>query len=563
MTPINQPFNRHLLSAAIGMLFVSQAVAQASTSPGDISRQLEPARPSVLPQLQMQPPRLTQPSAPEAGAQLVRVQQWVLQGNQVLSSETLQALLQPFTNVDVSLQQIREAAAVLQQAYEDAGWLARVDLPAQDITEGRVTLQITEAKLGQVSLDANATSRVSPERITALIAAHQAQGEPINMKRLNRGLLLADDLNGVSLVGSLQASALPGATDVVVSAAAQPPYSLDLSLDNTNARSVGAEKLSLSGSWVSPAGFGETYSAQAFKSRGAEYARLAASAPLGYSGLRGSVSLSQLNYEINSKDAQGNPIDTTGRSQNAAVDLTYPLLRSRQANVYLTGGLDEKRLRNFINADLEQHYRVEGGQVGLAGNFFDSWGGGAANSYSITWRHGQVKSGQMPVNPDVVGSFKKLNWNVSRQQALTSQVSLFGAVNAQSTGSKELDSGENFSLGGPSGVRAYPVGEASGPQGHVVNLEVRYRLNAQWLITPFYDLGRIQKRPGNTPACPNLTAYSLEGAGVAVGWTGPQGWAAKATYARRMGTNPCLVNGKDQDGSLTKDRVWLSVSRSF
>jgi hemolysin activation/secretion protein len=550
---------RNLLAAGLCLSIES---VWAQTAPGDISRQVEPSRTPELPALQLQPQRITQPSQPEPGAQLVRVQQWVLQGNQVLASEDLQALLQSFTGVDVSLQQIREAAAVLQQAYDEAGWLARVDLPPQDITDGRVTLQITEAKLGQVRMDANATSRVATERVQAIIQAQQAVGQPLNTRHLDRGLLLADDLSGVSLVGTLQASALPGATDVVVSAAAQPPYSLDLSLDNTNARSVGAEKLSLSGNWVSPAGFGETYSAQAFKSRGAEYARVAASAPLGYSGLRGSVSLSQLNYEINSKDAQGNPIDTTGRSQNAAIDLTYPLLRSRQANVYLTGGLDEKRLRNFINADLEQHYRVEGGQVGVAGNFFDSWGGGAANSYSITWRHGQVKSGQVEVSDKTAGSFKKLNWNVSRQQALTSQVSLFGAANAQSTGSKELDSGENFSLGGPSGVRAYPVGEASGPQGHVVNLEVRYRLNAQWLVTPFYDRGRVEKRPNNV-RCANLTAYSLEGAGVAVGWTGPQGWAAKATYARRLGTNPCLVNGKDQDDKFTKDRVWLSVSRSF
>jgi hypothetical protein len=39
---------------------------------------------------------------------------------------------------------------------------------------------------------------------------------------------------------------------------------------------------------------------------------------------------------------------------------------------------------------------------------------------------------------------------------------------------------------------------------------------------------------------------------------------AKATYARRVGSNPNPAdNGQDQDGSLRKDRVWLSLNRSF
>ena len=56
----------------------------------------------------------------------------------------------------------------------------------------------------------------------------------------------------------------------------------------------------------------------------------------------------------------------------------------------------------------------------------------------------------------------------------------------------------------------------------------------------------------------------MVGAGVSVTWTGPDGYVAKATYARRMGSNPnAAVNGQDQDGSLRKDRVWLTVNRSF
>lgn len=562
--------NKRAVVAAIASLAsayaASLAMAQTAPTPGDLSRQLEPARPSVLPELQLQPPRLKQPSAPAAGAQVTRVQRWRVQGNSVLSDAELQALLQPFTNVDVSLPQIREAAAVVQQAYEDAGWLARVDVPAQDITEGSVTLQVTESRLGRVNFDANATGLVDRERVQAVVLAHQREGQPIYLPELNRALLLADDMNGISVVGSLQPGAQPGTTDVVLNSTAQPPYSLDLSLDNTNARAVGAHKLTAAAGWVSPSGLGEAYSAQAFVSEGAEFVRVGASAPVpgvwGSRGLKASVYFSHMNYEIVTPDGDGKKQDISGKSQTAGVDLNYPLVRTRQSNLYLTVGLEERRYRGQANGQANSHYQVSGEQAGLSGNFFDGLGGGAATTYGLTWRTGRVGASQLKdvENTDVQGRYRKFNWNLSRQQTLTSSLSLYVAVQGQNTGRKLLDSSENMSLGGVSGVRAYPSGEASAPQGQLTNLELRWRLSPEWLITPFYDHGRIQKRKADTN-----TAYSLEGAGVSVTWTAPAGWTARAIYARRLGDNPNANkdNGKDNDGSLTKDRLWFTLSRSF
>lgn len=540
----------------------TQVMAQnaPSVTPGDISRQVVPMRVPELPALALQPQRITQPSRPEPGSQVVRVQQWDLQGQQILSSEALLVLLQPFVGVDLSLKQMREAAAVVQQAYEDAGWLARVDLPAQDVTSGRVRLQITEARLGQVRLDAQAVSRVLPERLLAWIKDGQNAGGALNTRQLDRSLLLVDDLPGVSVAGTLQAGAQPGATDVVINAAAEQPYSLDFSLDNHNARSVGADRLNISGTWTSPAGMGEAYNAQAFKSEGSDFVRLGASAPLGYSGLRGSINLSQLNYNIITPDADGRQQNINGSSQSASLDLSYPVLRSRQANVYLNAVLDHRRYLGHANDQLSSHYQVQGAALGLMGNFFDSWAGGAANSYSLSWRQGVVHSGQVAVSPAVEGNFSKLSWSLSRQQVLRSDLSLYAAVNAQRTGDKVLDGSENFSLGGPIGVRAYPVSEASGPQGQVLNLELRWRLNPQWLVTPFYDHGRIQKR--STDA---LREYSLSGAGVSVSWSGEGGWTARTTLAHRLGRNPNAntQTGQDLDGTLRKNRLWITVSRSL
>jgi hemolysin activation/secretion protein len=543
-----------------GLLALGVVNAQTIPTPGDISRQLEPARPVDLPALQFQPQRITQPSKPKTGEALARVQRWVLQGNSILADDVLQTLLLPFTQVELSLPQIREAAVVVQQAYEDAGWIARVEVPPQDVTSGSVRLQIIEARMGEVRLEPSATTRVAPERLQAWVYAQQPGGQALYRPALDRGLLLADDLSGVSLVGTLQASTQPKATDVILNAAAEPAYSLDVSADNSNARSVGANRVSASGAWASPFGIGDSYSAQTFKSEGSDYLRLVASAPLGYSGLKGSVSLSQLNYKIITPDSNGRPQDINGRSQSASVDLSYPLLRSQPANVYLTAGLEDRHYLGHANGELNSHYLVQGRNIGLMGNYFDRWGGSAANSYSLSWRQGQVHSGQVQVNAAVEGRFTKTSWSFSRQQSLRSDLSLFAAINGQNTGSKVLDGSENFILGGPNGVRAYPVSEAAGPQGRVINLELRWRLTPQWLITPFYDYGRIEKRNADT-----LRNYSLQGAGVSVTWTGSGGWMTRATLAHRLGDNPNAnaQTGHDQDGSLNKNRFWLTASHSF
>jgi hemolysin activation/secretion protein len=549
-----------LSALVIGICLGTSAFAQPSVAPGDISRQLEPVRVPALPTLQGKAQRITRPSSPQPGSVLIRVQQWRIQGNSILSDEVLLSSLQPFTGVDLSFQQIREAAAVLQQSYDESGWLARVDVPAQDVTDGRITLQITEGRLGDVKLDAQSTSRVSPQRLADWVASGHAAGQFLSTRRLGRGLLLADDLPGVSVVGALQASARPGATDVILSTVAEQPYSLDVSLDNHNARTVGASRLSVNSTWNSPAGFGELYTAQAFKSEGSEYLGLGASAPLGYDGVRVGANVSRLNYEIVTPDSDGRAQDIHGRSESLGLDLSYPLLRSRQANLFASAGLEQRRYEGYANGQRNSDYEIEAGRVGLSANLFDDWGGGAANSLRLSWRHGEVMAGQRPVAPAVAGAFRKLSWTLSRQQALGNDLSLLVALTGQNTGDKVLDGSENFSLGGPNAVRAYPVSEGSGPQGRVLNVELRYRIGPQWVVTPFYDRGDIEKRTAD-----QRSAYRLEGAGIGVMWNGPGGWAARLSWAHRLGNNPNAntSTGSDQDGSFIRNRAWFSLARSI
>jgi hemolysin activation/secretion protein len=485
----------------------------------------------------------------------------VIVGNTVINSEALLAVLAPYTDKPLTMAQIQEAAAQVQRAFESGGWLARVVLPTQDVSAGVIRLQVIEGRLGQVVMQADGTSRVSPGQVKALVNSALVPGEVLNTRVVNRGLLLADDLSGVSVSGQLKSGQQEGTTDVLVRTLDEPALMYEASVDNGNARSVGEYRALFSANWSSPGAWGESYALQALASEGASYGRLGVTAPVGHSGLKLSAAVSHMDYKVVTQGDDGVVPNIKGSAQTLSADVAYPLMRSRAQNLYIITGVEQRDYVSAVDNTRESDYRINAYSVGLSGNYFDNFAGAGANAYSVAAITGRLRKLASNSSNDeaTLGGYNKLRWSMSRQQALIKGLTFFVSVQGQNTGSKRLDSSENMSLGGPSGVRAYPVGEASGPQGVLSSLELRWALSSQWMILPFYDYGRVSKRSDD-----NLRSYSLQGAGVSAAWTGPAGWVGKTTYAYRIGNNPNPNDsGKDQDGSLRKGRFWLALSRSF
>ena len=556
------------LLLALAVPVTSVSLAQTTPDAGSLLQQLERDRKPTLPPNALstqteQPPAMQAQAGPG-----VTVSSFRFAGNTLLSAEQLSAAVANYLNRPLDFAQLQGAPAAVAELYRAAGWVVRAYLPQQDIVGGVVTIQIVEAVFGGVTLEGPAPARVSLAQIQRSFDAAQTVGELLNADELDRALLLADDLPGVTVAGSLRPGAQANQTELVIQLADEALRMGDATLDNTGSRATGAERLSANLSFNSPFQRGDLLSANLIHAEGSDYLRVAGTIPVGPHGWRVGANVSTLAYRLIT--AEFAALDSKGTSNSAAVEASYPLVRSRLQNLYFNASAEQKRFDNQANGATTTRYKSNALTLSLSGNQFDKLGGGGANSASLALTSGQLDlAGSHNQAADATstqadGAFSKLRYSASRQQGMTEDISFYAALSGQ-WASKNLDSSEKFYLGGASGVRAYPSSEGGGAHGQMLNLELRMRLPEGFSLTGFYDYGQLSVNPNNSfTGAPALNDYALKGAGLALAWQGRSGLNLKATWAQRIGDNPNpSATGKDQDGSLLTDRFWLVASLPF
>jgi hemolysin activation/secretion protein len=532
--------------SALGGPAAGQTAPDAGTLLKQIDRQRSQAVPgTVSPEKRTAP----LPMLPAAGP-LVTVNQFRFVGNTLINTDQLGAIVASFLNQPLDFNKLQLAAVAVANAYRAAGWVVRAYLPQQDIQDGVVTIQIVEAVFGKIQHEGTPASRISTAQVDRIFAAHQKPGEFANAYALDRALLLTDDLPGISVSGSLAAGATEGETDLVLTNVAEPLVLGEVATDNFGARSTSADRLTAILEMRSPFSLGDLLTSNMIRSRGNEYLRVSYTLPVGGRGWRIGANTSLLNYSLVSVDFAA--LKAQGTSSNSGLEASYPLIRTRQGNLYADFRYAQSRFDNQSLGSVSSRYSIKAGSIGLNGNRFDQWGGGGITSANLTWQSGERKN----ETTNLTDRFSKLVFGLSRQQTVSPSLSFHAALVGQ-TSKNTLDSSEKFYLGGVNGVRAYPANEGAGSSGLTTNLEVRWKLEDSVSLAAFYDFGRVNNSDGSA-------SYNLKGTGLWVGLQSHAGAYLKAIWAHRLGENPNPTSaGLDQDGSLDKDRWWLSAKLPF
>ena len=353
--------------------------AQVAPDAGSLRQQIE--QPRAVPALPAPPPPgvSTPAEIRSHGGPRLTVQRFRLSGNSLLNDEQLAPALAAFVGQETDFAGLRRAADAVAAAYRQAGWLVRVLLPEQDVSGGVVHLQVVEARYAGLRFEGPAPQRISREALAAYIQQQQREGEPLNADLLDRALLLADDLPGVGVAGTLAPGQAEGETTLVLQTSDEPLVYGDVGLDNTGPRATGSTRVTATLNLNSPLGRGDFASLNLMHSRGSDYGRLGLTLPVGRDGLRLGLSGSAMRYKVIAGPGAATTAPIQGSSSSIGVDWNQPLLRERLRNLYFTGGLERKRFTTQ-DTQLRSDYASDNIRLALSGNRFDTLGGVGANS---------------------------------------------------------------------------------------------------------------------------------------------------------------------------------------
>lgn len=550
------------------------AVALAGASSAASAQVVAPGAGSLLQQLQ--PPLVPLP-APDATGLTVEGQGSTalpasapfavttlrITGNTRFDTSTLHALVASGEGTTLTLPELGALAERITAYYQAQGYpLARAIVSAQVIRDGVVTLNVIEARYGQVEL--NNTSRASTSLLQATLAPLQAD-QVIEQGALDRSLLLLSDVPGVITRATLVPGQSVGTSDLQVVTTPGELLSGNVTLDNSGNRYTGRTRAGANLNVTNPLHVGDVLSLGLLSSgENLNYARLGYEALLNGQGTRLGASVSALRYRLG---APFEALDAHGTAQVASVWARQPLVRSLALNVSAQLQYDSLRLRDRVDASaIATDRHLQNWTASLSGDVRDGFLAGAVTSWSVGWTGGHVGFDNIAAQladaatANTQGNFSRWNLALARLQGLDASNSVYLSVSGQGA-SGNLDSAQKMTVGGASTVRAYDSGTLSGDSGYFATLELRHNLGAlwggQWQAVAFADTARVTLNERVWVA--GLNRATLSGAGLGLNWSGLEHWNARIYVAQRLGSAPHLA----ASGTPPSTRAWVEVSRAF
>ena len=547
----------------VALLALSQsAFAQSPPSAGSQIQQIPPV---PIPQKAVPEIRIEQggPAVVPASDQAkILVKSLHVTGQAVYSEARLIAITGFTPERELTLSDLRAMASKIADYYHRHGYIvAQAYLPAQDIKDGAVTIEVIEGRYGSITL--RNQTKLSEPLATGLLAGVNS-GDTIAIAPLENRLLLLSDIPGVNVRSTLTPGAELGTSDLLVDVTPGQRVTGSVEADNAGDRYTGEYRVGATVNINNLAGHGDVASLRVLTSgSGLNYGR--ASYQMQFGKATAGIAYSALRYRLG---REFEPIGAHGTAEIASVYGSYPLIRSRNTDLYALLEFDARRFQDKI--DLTSSVTDKKDPVwmaSLAGNHHDGFGGGGLTSYTLT-----QSFGNLDIETDAAravdaatarsnGTYRKLGFNVARLQRVTDRVSLYGAIYGQFA-SKNLDISEKMGLGGMYAVRAYPVGEAYSDEGYVATLEARLllpkfsqRLPGQFHLVGFVDsgTGTINKNPWTT----EQNRRTLSGAGIGLNWEDYNNFVVNTYWAHKVG-NDVATSAPDKTG-----RFWFQIVKYF
>lgn len=495
-----------------------------------------------------------------------------------MATETeLQELLQAAIGKEQTLNDLQKLAQLVTSHLRVKGFfLARAYLPKQDITEGIIEIAVIGGNAdGAATIRIKQPARIKTQILNNMIAQAMQPGEPLRTEEIERAMLLINDLPGISAKGALEQGATYGSTKFLLDVTEGPLMSGGISADNFGNRYTGVWRGTGFANINDPFGIGDQLFLSMVGAENLYQGKAGYSSQILPNGLKGTISFDALYYKLGKELAS---LDANGYANTFSAGLSYPILRSRTFSLWTDATYNYRMLDDYAGNNLVKNRDIHVGTLGVTSSSYDRLGGGGQTSARLSITTGDLQLGNSvdadndAITAKAAGSYARFNYSVFRLQYLAKDLSLFGSVNGQlATGN--LDSSEKFILGGSSGIRSYPVGEASGDEGHLLAVELRYdtplpKSYGNLQLFGFLDTGTITLHKklwtNAVTSATNKNSYWLTGSGIGLNYSLSDLFALRGTWAHTIGSNDGRnTNGKDADNHSEDNRFWLQATAWF
>ena len=487
-------------------------------------------------------------------------------------------LLKNFINKENTFEDLKYAASLIQKFYLENGYfLAQAFLPEQEVSDQVITIKIIEGHLDKNKpyiLKKN-NVRLFDELVSNYL--NDSLGSGLTSQSLERALLNLNNLPGLKASSTITPGDEKDSSKIVVNLVEDDLVNRSISYDNYGNRYTGKQRTNISLSINNPSKYGDQLSFQTIfnKSSNYDFSKITYEFPILYSGLRSKITYSELEFEIG-QELRTNP-SSIGEASTSSINFSYPIKLTSTNSIFLKTDYQSNDIYNEAIGTVTNDKVIENYNIGLTYEKRDIFRSGDISLFSIDTTFGDLdlskvsldyNNDQAPSGAKKHGPFNKTLINYYYSQRINEKIN-FKTYGLAQLSNKNLDSSEQISLGGITGVRAYPSGEASGDQGYKFAAELQTNLseflNYNISGTLFYDYGRIQQyKDSSNIILTTPNKYSLSGWGVGFDYNPNQDLSLQLVLSKTIGGNAGESStGMDSDGRDDSSRASLLLSFDF
>jgi hemolysin activation/secretion protein len=380
----------------------------------------------------------------------------------------------------ITIEQLDAIALQVTEYYRERGFiLATAFVPEQEVSDGTIRLNVLEGRLGDVAV-ANELI-FAPETIKA--AFSNELGEPVTEERIEGALRRINDLPGVRVRGSFSPGANVGETRLTLGVLDEKAWSSSLLIDNQGSETTGETRLYATTEWHNLFDRGHRLLAGVLRSEGPDssiYGQIEYEMPF-TADRRGKVkaTISTNEFAVN---RLANLPEIVGETDSYGLSASYQVMRSRTKNLALHLGYTQKDVIFKVGelTTLSTDETIE--TLSLAADYTQLWddsqllltgrfGIDQGHMISGETRNQSADFTKVLLSANLLKRFSVNNWVTKNQSFFNFVVKM----NSQYT-EKFLSSVEQFSLGGPKGVRAFGVSDVSVDSGVYAGAELYFDL---------------------------------------------------------------------------------------